>query len=358
MSNLFLGGMFAGKSKTLNIASYAKLHFNGNNLTIASTDATNAIEINMLLEDATEDKTYLVDFKDLSRYCGLIGDETFKITFNEEKGKAKVSHSKGKTEFPFLMGDEFPTIKLGEVRNEVELDRNWLLYVLNKHVAFIKEDLLRPMMSVAHLYCEKGCEGVCMTDTHVMYNNEHRSQNDSTYEINLQLATIKPLLKLLSCTQCETIKARIYENMTMFVLDNASIICACLNGKYPNFKAIIPNLDEFDCVSVNKADIMSSIARVDCDSIMVVLSANDNVLTIESENLDFNKSSMEYLNVEQKGEMMIGFNIQQMQAVLTEVDSEDVRLYTKGSNRACVVKESGNSDNLYIVMPMIIPNKG
>lgn len=358
MSTLFLGGMFAGKSKTLNIASYVKLHFNGNNLTITSTDAKNAIKINMALEYEVEDKTYLVDFKDFSRYCGLIGDEMFKISFNEEKGKAKVVHSKGKAEFPFLMGDEFPKIKLGEVQKEVEFDKNWLLYVLSKHIAFIKEDSIRPMMSVAHLYCEKGREGVCMTDTRVLYNNEHESKNDLSYEINLQMATIKPLLKLLSCSQCEKVKSRIYQNMTVFVIDNASIVCSCINGKYPNFKAIIPNLGEYDCVSVNKGDIMSSIARVDCDSTMVVFSAKDNVLTIESENLDFNKSSMEYLNVNQKGNMEIGFNIQQFQAVLTEVDSDDVRIYTKGGNRACVVKEKGDSDNLYIVMPMIIPNKG
>ena len=102
------------------------------------------------------------------------------------------------------------------------------------------------------------------------------------------------------------------ESNAKFTFDNSVLICRLIDGKYPNYEAVIPK-ENPNKLTIGRSQFLSSVKRVSIFSNktthQVRLKVAGSELSISAEDLDFANEANERLTCAYEGEdMEIGFN--------------------------------------------------
>ncbi len=153
----------------------------------------------------------------------------------------------------------------------------------------------------------------------------------------------------------ENTKIVISESHISIKHENTIIISNLLDGKFIDYEGIIK--DNFiSTVKTESTDIRESIERA---SLLAREDKNNLIiLDIKDSNMQINSAS-EYGNVEENipieknGEdLKIGFNSKYLLDFLKVIDNEKIILNLIGKNNPCFMLEEGNSDYIYMVLPV------
>lgn len=137
--------------------------------------------------------------------------------------------------------------------------------------------------------------------------------------------------------------------------------CRLVEGRYPNYAAVIPTANDI-LVTVNRAALISALRRVllfsNVASGCVKLKLENNNMLISSHELDFSKSADESLLCDYAQlPMSIGFRGSFLLEVLNNIDSEEVLFKLAGPSRAGLilpVEQKESETVLMMLMPMMI----
>ncbi len=171
-------------------------------------------------------------------------------------------------------------------------------------------------------------------------------------------------MKNLLVGHAEKIKIEFNNTNCSFVLGNYTVVCRLIDGKYPNYEAVIPAHNPNKMV-IDRLSFLNSIKRVAIFSNKTTHQVRFKVagkeLNISAEDLDFSNEASERLTCEYSGEdMEIGFNSRFILEMLTNMDSETITLEMSAPNRAGLLvpteKENKDEDTLMLVMPVMLNN--
>ena len=152
------------------------------------------------------------------------------------------------------------------------------------------------------------------------------------------------------------------ENNASFKFDNTVLVCRLIDGKYPNYEAVIPKSNP-NKLTIDRQSFLSSIRRVSIfankTTHQVRLHINGSQLTISAEDLDFANEANEKLTCDYQGEeITIGFNSRFLLDMLNNIGTEHVVLEMSAPNRAGILLpgETGEvgEDILMLVMPVML----
>jgi DNA polymerase-3 subunit beta len=175
----------------------------------------------------------------------------------------------------------------------------------------------------------------------------------------------KPLGLLKSALTGQKSKVKIDYNdaNAFFTFDNFSLICRLIDGRYPNYEAVIPH-DNPNRLSISRDSFLNSIRRVSIFSNksthQVKLKITGSELTISAEDVDYNNEGNERLTCEYSGQdMEIAFNARFLSDMLNNMGCETVNLEMSLPNRAGILTpseaESTPDENvLMLVMPVML----
>ena len=147
-----------------------------------------------------------------------------------------------------------------------------------------------------------------------------------------------------------------------FEFDEVTIICRLIEGKYPNYEALIPKENPNRMV-INRQDFLQAIRRVSIfankTTHQVRLKLAGSELVVSAEDLDFANEANERLNCSYSGEdMEIGFNSRFLMDMLNNLSSPEISLEMSAPNRAGIIKpteaEEAGEDVLMLVMPVML----
>jgi DNA polymerase-3 subunit beta len=161
----------------------------------------------------------------------------------------------------------------------------------------------------------------------------------------------KPLNLLknsLSGTNAE-VTVEYNENNASFTFDNILLVCRLIDGKYPNYEAVIPKKNP-NKLTIDRADL----PELDPprghlqqqDHAPGAAHINGSQLAVSAEDLDFANEANEKLTCGYEGEdMTIGFNSRFLMDMLNNLDSEHVCMEMSAPNRAGILLpgESGEA---------------
>mgnify|MGYP001287036568 FL=1 len=140
------------------------------------------------------------------------------------------------------------------------------------------------------------------------------------------------------------------------------MVCRLIDGKYPNYDAVIPkdnpNVLEIDRHQFLQAAKRSSIFSSKSTN-QVRLEITGNKLVIKAEDVDFNNKSEETLECNYNGtDIAIGFNSKFIVEMLSNLDSDSVKLELSSPSRAGIISPSINDNEseqiLMLVMPIML----
>jgi DNA polymerase-3 subunit beta len=141
-----------------------------------------------------------------------------------------------------------------------------------------------------------------------------------------------------------------------------SMICRLIEGRYPNYEAVIPAQNPYR-LTVDRKNLLTAIRRVSIfgskstHQVRFKLSGKELVLT--AEDIDFASEAKERLTCSYEGDdMEIGFNSRFMLEMLSNLEPETVIIEMSAPNRAGIIlteREEGDpEDILMLIMPVMI----
>ena len=144
--------------------------------------------------------------------------------------------------------------------------------------------------------------------------------------------------------------------------DDITLICRLIEGKYPNYEAVIPTQNPFN-LSVDRSILLNALRRVaifgskSTHQVRFKLSGKELILT--AEDIDFASEAKERLTCSYEGDdIEIGFNSRFLQEMLNTLESNSVIIEMSAPNRAGILlpekEEADAEDILMLIMPVML----
>ena len=285
------------------------------------------------------------------------------LTFKVDTGTyaIELTSDAGKYKLTGANGDEFPKSPELDDAATMGIDANALLSAINRTLFAAGNDDLRPVMS--GIYFEFYSDNVrfVATDAHRLVRY---ARTDVQASSNAQFIVPKKPLNLLknAASHAQHVQMAYTDSNVRFEFDDVTLICRLIEGKYPNYEAVIPKENPNRMV-INRQGFLQAIRRVSIfankTTHQVRLKLAGSELVVSAEDLDFANEASERLNCSYSGEdMEIGFNSRFLLDMLNNLSSTEISLEMSAPNRAGIIKpteaEDAGEDVLMLVMPVML----
>src|SRR5690606_15450631 len=115
-----------------------------------------------------------------------------------------------------------------------------------------------------------------------------------------------------------------------FTFDNYALTCRLIDGKYPNYEAVIPK-ENPNKLLLNRVQFLNSVRRVaiyaNKTTHQIRLRIAGTELNISAEDIDYSNKADERLTCDYQGDdMQIGFNSRFLLEMLNNLQSDEIQL--------------------------------
>jgi DNA polymerase-3 subunit beta len=278
----------------------------------------------------------------------------------KEKFQIEMAYDNGKLRTPGFDGDEFPKLPNIENKSSIKISGDILSKAINKTLFATGNDDLRPVMSGVYCHFSPADITFVATDAHklVRYKRTDAAATGSSAFILPK----KPLNLLKSNLRGdEEILLEYNDSNAIFTFNDIIIVCRLVDGKYPNYEAVIPK-ENPNVLTIDRLQFLGSIKRVAIFSNktthQIKLKLAGSELSLFAEDVDFANEASERLTCYYDGDdMEIGFNSRFLLEMLNNLDTPEVKLSMSEPSRAGLLTPSNNSnvdeDILMLVMPVM-----
>src|SRR5687767_8539219 len=329
-------------------------------LTITASD----LETSMITEigvEAKENGRIAAPARILLDTLKNLPDQPVTFTIDEETYSIEISSSNGRYKLSGENATDFPKVPLVRGGNAIEIPSNALARAINKTIFAVSTDELRPAMTGIFVQLNEGNITFVATDGHrlLRYRRNDVSTGESTSIIIPRKAF--NLLKSTLPAEPTSVKVEFNNANAFFSFDNIRMICRLIDERFPDYENVIPKLNP-NKLLIDRYDLLSSVKRISIYSNktthQVRLKITGSELVISAEDLDFSNEASERLSCEHDGEdIEIGFNAKFLIEMLTNMDSDKIRLTMSAPNKAGVIlpaEKDSSEDILMLVMPVML----
>jgi|TARA_B100001093_G_scaffold32156_1_gene27942 DNA polymerase-3 subunit beta len=355
-----LGGII-NSTNTLPILDNFLFEINNNKLTLSSSDLESTMTSEIEIESTSTDKI-AISAKLLTDILKTFSEQP--LTFSKtDNNTIEISASNGKYSLAYLNGDEFPKqIELLDA-HETKVKGSDLGNAINSTIFASGTDDLRPVMNGVFFQFNSDSLKFVATDAHKLVKFE--TSEYTTNEVSEFIMPKKPLQILKGILQGENSELVIQHNESnaKFIFDKSSITCRLIDGKFPNYEAVIPK-DNPNVLTIDRQLFLNSVRRVSIFSNkttnQIRIKIAGTLLNISAEDFDFSNKADENLECQFSGDdIQIGFNSKFLIEMLNNLESDMITLSMSHPNRAGIIRplnEDGESKETItmLVMPVML----
>ncbi|MFH0896075.1 MAG: DNA polymerase III subunit beta [Bacteroidota bacterium] len=346
---------------TLPILSNFLFEVNKNELVITATDLDTTMSALIAVTSKEKGSVAIPSKILLDTLKTLPPDIPLAFTIDASFG-IDISAGEGKYRVAGQNANEFPKRPVVEGGSSLEMKSDILESAISKTLFATGNDELRPVMS--GVFCQLSPESIMFvaTDAHKLVRYTRTDVKSGAAKSFI--IPKKPLIQLRNVlgTIDTVVKIEYNESMAFFSFENIELVCRLIEGKYPNYEAVIPK-ENPNKLLIDRTIFMNSLKRVSIFSNQsthqVRLKIAGNELTLSAEDIDYANSANERLTCQYDGNYMeIGFNSKFLYEMLTNIDTVTVSLEMSAPNRAGILipadNENKEEDILMLVMPVML----
>ena len=334
-----------GRSKTLPILDNVLFECRNGVLVLRSSDGDVFIERIIDSVFPPMDFCYCVNGRDLLKLLKSFSDEEFVLSFRDN-GLCIIGYVGGEFELPYIDGSDFP-YALRDMGNEhsVSLSSSVLLGMLSSARPFVSTDSLRPVLCGIYFYVLGNEFGVCSTDGRGLYHS-YLSQGAFDFDLSciISSSSLDAFLSLLSATDSSCRVVLSERTLTIFLDSYGSVSARLVDGRYPNFRSVIPSSSPIKC-SVNRKSLLGAISRASlCASAVsscIVLDITNASMTVSSTDLDFRRKSTQNLECCANAPIRLGVSANVLKSCLEAHSTDTVDLCLIAPDRAIKIESDG-----------------
>lgn len=361
LSRLQVVGRALNAKNTLPIMTNFLFVVEGDTLTITASDQevtiTSSLHIN---NEDTNGRFALADGK-LTEYLKRLPEQPVTISVNDENYAISISTMLGNNNQVGCSAADYPEMaKLNpdEVRT-LNINSGTLLTTIAKVLFATSNDELRPIMGGILFDITPEYTTFVATDSHKLARYTRadvKSDTEASFILNKRPAAL--LKNMLG--KDDDVKIEFDYKNAIFTMPNYVMICRLLEGKYPNYKSVIPSANPYRVI-INRTDMLNAINRVSLfadTSSLVRLDITASATHVLAEDLDFSCSASEEIPCQYNGnDMSIGFKSDFLSDILSNMSCEEIMIDLSDPSRAGLImpsEKSENEDELMLIMPMKI----
>ncbi|MFI1770511.1 DNA polymerase III subunit beta [Thalassobellus citreus] len=277
----------------------------------------------------------------------------------EDNNTIEISSNHGKYALAYADGNEFPKAVALEDPSKTIITGDVLATAISKTIFAAGNDDLRPVMS--GVFFQFSTEGLTFvaTDAHklVKYTREDIKAN----QVAEFIMPKKPLnlLKGILAANEDEVTIEYNESNAKFTFDNSELICRLIDGKYPNYEAVIPK-ENPNKLAIDRTQFLNSVRRVSIFSNktthQIRLKIAGAELNISAEDIDYSNKAEERLTCDYQGDdMQIGFNSRFLTEMLNNLNSDEVQLEMSMPNRAGILTPVDGLDEGELITMLVMP---
>ena len=287
------------------------------------------------------------------------------LTFTvEENSTIEISSNSGKYALAYAPSDEFPKSVSLDDPSVTLVPADVLATAISKTIFAAGNDDLRPVMS--GVFFQFSPEGLIFvaTDAHKLVKYARADVKAS--QVADFIMPKKPLniLKSILGTSDADVTIEYNDSNATFSFESYILTCRLIDGKYPNYEAVIPK-ENPNKLMINRVLLLNSVRRVAIFSNktthQIRLKIAGAELNISAEDIDYSNKAEERLTCDYQGDdMQIGFNSRFLSEMLTNLTSDEIMLEMSMPNRAGILTPIDGLDEgetvTMLVMPVMLNN--
>jgi DNA polymerase-3 subunit beta len=183
------------------------------------------------------------------------------------------------------------------------------------------------------------------------------NNTEKDFEIVVPKKTLVELVRILKDGEEPQIKIYISDSQIDFHLENTRILSGLIQGKFPNYRQVIPSHCE-QSLRVNKDEIFRALKRAsymaqDMESpnlIKFKVHGSQIIITANTQDLG---QAYEEVNLEEPGQTIdISFNAKYLLDALSSMPGSEILFKLSNSVNPGVIQPSQQENYLYVVMPV------
>ena len=360
LKELQIIGGIVNSSNTLPILDNFLFEINNESLVISASDLETTMSTSISIESKDSDSIAL-PARILIDTLKTFAEQP--LTFiKTESNTVQIIANNGKYALSYASGEDFPkTISINDPTSTI-IKGDVLAKAINTTVFASGNDDLRPIMTGVFFQFSSENLNFVATDAHKMVKYSRLDISaDKTAEFIVPKKPLQ-LLKVVLAGFDEEVKIEYNDSNAQFIFGSSKITCRLIDGKYPNYEAVIPK-ENPNVMVIDRALFLNSVRRVSIFSNktthQIRLKIAGTSLNISAEDFDYNNKADERLDCEYSGEdIQIGFNSRFLIEMLNNLDSDKVQLAMSLPNRAGLIVPVGtNTDKeeiIMLVMPVML----
>lgn len=332
-------------NNTLPILDCFHLELQNNDLTITTSDLEVTTIVKLEVE-MVSNGTIAVPHKTLLDLLKTFNNET--ITLSAINNTLTITANSGEYELAYESSLEYPSTP--DLNEECfTVDGNVLNKAISKVLFATANDDLRPTLS--GVYFDNGF--IVATDAHKLVKVETNINADFILpkKASQQLKNLLP--------KDTNVALQYNQTNALFSFDNITIITRLVDGKYPNYNAVIPK-ENPNRLSINRQEFISVLKRMEVfankQTNQIRLDLSEFEALISSEDVYYRNKAKETLNGVYSGqEIAIGVNAKFLVEMLNTLNCEEVFFDMSEPNKAILI--NGEDGILMLIMPVLINAK-
>jgi DNA polymerase-3 subunit beta len=361
LKNLQIISGVINSSNTLPILDDFLFELDGTNLKVTASDLETTLSVNISLTNASEAGSITIPAKMLMEALKTFSEIPLTFTTNDDFS-IEISTGEGKYKLVGQSSELYPKTPVIESPNEVAINSVSLSNAINKTLFATGNDELRPAMTGVFFQLEEDNLTFVATDAHKLVR--YKRLDVKVTEPASFIMPKKPLNLLKNTLASNDTDVKIEYNNTnaSFNFENVNMICRLIDGKFPNYEAVIPTNNTKKLI-VDRPSLLSCIRRValfanqSTRQIRFKVTGQELVLTAEDRELA--NEARERLSCNFDGEdIEIGFNSKFVLEMLNNIDSDNILIEMSAPNRAALLLPNENEDKqedlLMLVMPVML----
>ena len=277
----------------------------------------------------------------------------------EENNTVEISSNHGKYALAYADGNEFPKSVELDNPSTTTISGDILATAISKTIFAAGNDDLRPVMS--GVFFQFSTEGLTFvaTDAHKLVKYTRQDvQADQVAEFIMPKKPLNLLKGILAATS-DAVTIEYNDSNAKFTFENTILVCRLIDGKYPNYEAVIPK-ENPNKLTIDRTQFLNSVRRVSIFSNktthQIRLKIAGAELNISAEDIDYSNKAEERLTCDYQGDdMQIGFNSRFLTEMLNNLNADNVQLEMSLPNRAGILTPIDGLDEGEHVTMLVMP---
>ncbi|MCQ2346285.1 MAG: DNA polymerase III subunit beta [Paludibacteraceae bacterium] len=335
---------------------------NGQTLTMTASDSETTIRTSVDVDNAEGQGKVAFGAKMMLDALKEFPEQPLTFYIDEQNFSMKITNATGTYSYVGQNGMEYPEIPMEENANHsFTMNAGQMLDAINKTIFCTADDELRPVMNGIFFDLREDCITLVATDAHrlVRYTNMAvKSAEPISFILPKKPATI---LRSVLQKEAEDVTVVFGEKNARFEFGRTMIVCRQIEGRYPNYNAVIPQ-NNSNKVVVDRQTIINACKRVsvfaNTGTSLLKLTLGENSIKISAQDIDFSTSADETITCSYNGmPMSIGFKAPFLIEILSAIESNEVLIELADAARAGLVLPMENAENedlLMLLMPMLL----